>query len=158
NMSSPINLGRGVSVQIMFSPNTPRKFSRSNREMPSDMRHVFQLMASAKQVILFLAFDPGTNSILDEAGKILTRNPNLFVRGAVTSPQRVSRFAQALSGGGSPDQEGEEDQGNERNVMVVGDAGAPRSGSSGAPVDFRPVPAGALTRHDVFGSWERELA
>src|SRR5262249_47653700 len=82
-ISSPIDLGGGVSVEIMFSPNTPHKLSK-NPDTPNDMGRVFELMDEAKQAILFLAFDPGNNSILNEAGRMLKEKPDLFVRGALT--------------------------------------------------------------------------
>ena len=56
------------------------------------MKRVFDLIDGAKQAVLFLAFDPGNNSILDAAGKALAKNPDLFVRGALTSPQRAMQF------------------------------------------------------------------
>jgi len=41
------------------------------------MQRVFDLIDGAKQAVLFLAFDPGNNSILDAAGRALAKKPDL---------------------------------------------------------------------------------
>ena len=159
SISSPVDLGGGVFVEIMFSPNTPHKLSK-NPDTPNDMGRVFELMAGARQAILFLAFDPGNNSILDEAGKLLREKPDLFVRGALTSPQRAVKFSQALHAGASADVA--EDEGGaprKPHVTVVGEPGKPKKqGAPSAPIDYRAVPAEAVTAKDAFGAWEGELA
>jgi phosphatidylserine/phosphatidylglycerophosphate/cardiolipin synthase-like enzyme len=163
SIAKPIDLGGGVSVELMFSPNTPHKLSK-NPDTPNDMGRVFELMDGAKQAILFLAFDPGNNSILNEAGKMLKNNPDLFVRGALTSPQRATQFSESLHAGGSSDAADDDagDAGSAHKphgtVTVVGEAGEPKKkGAPTAPVDFRAVPAGAVTANDAFGKWEAEL-
>jgi phosphatidylserine/phosphatidylglycerophosphate/cardiolipin synthase-like enzyme len=160
SISNPIDLGGGVSVELMFSPNTPHKLSK-NPDTPNDMGRVFELMDGAKQAVLFLAFDPGNNSILDEAGKLLKRKPDLFVRGALTSPVRAVNFSEALHAGGAT--EAADDEGSSHaaagTVTVVGEPGKPKKkGAPSGPVDFRAVPAGAVTASDAFGAWEAELA
>jgi phosphatidylserine/phosphatidylglycerophosphate/cardiolipin synthase-like enzyme len=160
SISSPIDLGGGVTVESMFSPNTPHKLSK-NPDTPNDMGRVFELMDGAKQAVLFLAFDPGNNSILDEAGKLLKQKPDLFVRGALTSPQRAVKFSEALHAGGAT--EAADDEGSSHaaagTVTVVGESGQPKKrGAPAGPVDFRAVPAGAVTTNDAFGAWEAELA
>jgi PLD-like domain len=118
--------------------------------------------------VLFLAFDPGNNSILDAAGKALAKNPDLFVRGALTSAQRAGNFSEALHQGAGADHDGDvEPEGtghaadSDVTVTVVGEPGKPkRKGAklpSAAP-DFRAVPAGAVNAGDAFGAWEGELA
>jgi hypothetical protein len=109
---------------------------------------------------LFLAFDPGNNSILDEAGKLLKKKPDLFVRGALTSPQRAVNFSDALHAGGASDAAdvGEAPSRAPRGVTVVGESGKPKKKGAPGAVDFRAVPAGAVTPHDAFGAWEAELA
>jgi phosphatidylserine/phosphatidylglycerophosphate/cardiolipin synthase-like enzyme len=168
NDAKPIDLGNGVTIELMFSPNTKRKLSRPPKETPNDMKRVFDLIDGAKQAVLFLAFDPGNNSILDQAGKALARNPDLFVRGALTSAQRATNFSAALHSGGAADNDDEE-EGTPRTppgaVTVVGEPGKPKKKGasqleSAAPVkpDFRAVPAGAITSNDAFGAFEAELA
>ena len=160
SISSPIDLGGGVTVELMFSPNTPHKLSK-NPDTPNDMGRVFELMDGAKQAVLFLAFDPGNNSILDEAGKLLKEKPDLFVRGALTSPVRAVKFSEALHAGGATEAAGDEGSSHAAAgaVTVVGESGTPKKkGAPAGPVDFRAVPAGAVTPHDAFGAWEAELA
>jgi phosphatidylserine/phosphatidylglycerophosphate/cardiolipin synthase-like enzyme len=162
SISGPIDLGGGVTVEVMFSPNTPHKLSK-NPDTPNDMGRVFELMDGARQAILFLAFDPGNNSILNEAGKMLAKNPDLFVRGALTSPQRATQFSQSLHAGGASDAPPDGDHGSAHKphgtVTVVGEPGKPKKkGAPTTPVDFRAVPAGAVTATDAFGKWETELA
>jgi phosphatidylserine/phosphatidylglycerophosphate/cardiolipin synthase-like enzyme len=160
SISSPIDLGGGVTVELMFSPNTKGKLGK-NPDTPNDMGRVFELMDGAKQAVLFLAFDPGNNSILDEAGKLLKEKPDLLVRGALTSPVRAVKFSEVLHAGGAT--EAADDEGSSHaaadTVTVVGESGKPKKkGAPAGPVDFRAVPAGAVTPHDAFGAWEAELA
>src|SRR5262249_9154289 len=96
SIGTPIDLGNGVAIEPMFSPNTNHLLKSPPTEKPNDMERIFALIAGAKQAVLFLAFDPGNNSILDAAGRALASNPDLFVRGALTSSQRASNFSAAL--------------------------------------------------------------
>jgi phosphatidylserine/phosphatidylglycerophosphate/cardiolipin synthase-like enzyme len=151
SIGTPIALADGVTVEVMCSPNTNHVLASPPKETPNDMQRVFDLIEGAKQAVLFLAFDPGNNSILDAAGRALAKNPDLFVRGALTSPQRASNFAQALHDGNGPD----------AGVTVVGEPGKPKKQGAKQPAlqpDFRAVPAGAITKDDAFGAWETELA
>jgi phosphatidylserine/phosphatidylglycerophosphate/cardiolipin synthase-like enzyme len=162
SISKPIDLGGGVTVELMFSPNTSHPLTSPPKEVPNDMKRVFDLIDGAKQAVLFLAFDPGNNSILDAAGRKLAKNPDLFVRGALTSAQRASNFSAALHQGGHTDQADEEGQDGApaAHVTVVGEAGKPtKKGAKqpSLPPDVRSVPAGAVTPNDVFGAWEAEL-
>jgi phosphatidylserine/phosphatidylglycerophosphate/cardiolipin synthase-like enzyme len=155
-IKSPIKLAGGVTVEVMFSPNTEQTLRSPPKETPVDMKRVFDLIDGAKQAVLFLAFDPGNNSILDAAGRALARNPDLFVRGALTNAQRATNFSKALHQGGAADQTEGAPQGG---ITVVGEPGKPKK--KGAPVpgpDFRAVPAGAIDSKDAFGAWEAELA
>jgi phosphatidylserine/phosphatidylglycerophosphate/cardiolipin synthase-like enzyme len=160
-VASPIDLGGGVKVELMFSPNTPGKLAK-NPDKPNDMGRVFELMDGAKQAILFLAFDPGNNSILDEAGSLLRRKPDLFVRGALTNAQRATNFSQALHAGGSAEaDDGAAPAGHMRGagtVTVVGDKGQPKKQGEANDIDYRAIPAGAVTAKDASGGWEAELA
>ncbi|MGY4306443.1 phosphatidylserine/phosphatidylglycerophosphate/cardiolipin synthase-like enzyme [Bradyrhizobium sp. USDA 4369] len=152
-IQAPIDLGHGVIIEPMFSPNTPGKLGKT----PNDMGRVFDLMRSAKHAVLFLAFDPGNNSILDVAGQLLKDKPDLFVRGALTSPVRATNFSAALHSGGHSESGGEDDGGSDApEVKVVGEAGKPKKPGAQGSIDFRGVPAGAV--QDAFGKWEKELA
>src|SRR5262249_24822516 len=142
SISSPIDLGDGVTVELMFSPNTQHKLSK-NPQTPSDMGRVFELMEGAQHAILFLAFDPGNNSILGEAGKLLKQNPDLFVRGGLTSPQRAVQFRDALHAGGATEAADEEDGPSHApagEVTVVGESGKPKKKGEAGAIDFRAVP------------------
>jgi hypothetical protein len=108
--------------------------------------------------VLFLAFDPGNNSILDAAGRALAKNPDLFVRGALTNALRATNFSAALHQGGAADQD---DGGKDPGVTVVGEPGKPKKKGAKLPSakpDFRAVPAGAINANDAFGAWEAEMA
>jgi phosphatidylserine/phosphatidylglycerophosphate/cardiolipin synthase-like enzyme len=162
-IGKPIDLGGGVTVELMFSPNTNHVLRNPPKEVPNDMKRVFDLIEGAKHAVLFLAFDPGNNSILDAAGKALAKNPDLFVRGALTSAQRATNFSAALHQGGHADQDDEEGQGGASvaEVTVVGEPGKPKKKGAKQPglkPDSRAVPAGAVTPNDAFGAWEAELA
>ena len=163
SIAKPISLGNGVTVEVMFSPNTQHKLVSPPKETPNDMNRVFDLINGAKQAVLFLAFDPGNNSILDAAGRALAKNPDLFVRGALTSPQRALNFSEALHQGGATEQGDGADQaaGSDAKVTVVGEPGKPKKKGAklaSAKPDSRAVPAGAVTKDDAFGKWEAELA
>lgn len=163
SIARPISLGNGVTVEVMFSPNTQRKLVSPPKETPNDMNRVFDLINGARQAVLFLAFDPGNNSILDAAGRALAKNPDLFVRGALTSPQRALNFSEALHQGGATEQGDGADQaaGSDATVTVVGEPGKPKKKGAKLPSakpDSRAVPAGAVTKDDAFGLWEAELA
>jgi phosphatidylserine/phosphatidylglycerophosphate/cardiolipin synthase-like enzyme len=120
------------------------------------MERVFELIAGAQHAVLFLAFDPGNNSILDAAAKALAKNPDLFVRGALTSSQRASNFSEALHQGGETDQDG----GAHTGIAVVGEPGKPKKKGAKPKLkpDYRAIPAGSVTKNDAFGAWEAELA
>ena len=158
SIGSPIKLPDGVTVEVMFSPNTEHTLKSPPKEVPNDMKRVFDLIDGAKQAVLFLAFDPGNNSILDAAGRALAKNPDLFVRGALTNAQRATNFSAALHQGGAADQE---DGGKQPGVTVVGEPGKPKKKGAKLPsakADFRAVPAGAINATDAFGAWEAEMA
>ncbi len=127
------------------------------------MKRVFDLIDGARQAVLFLAFDPGNNSILDAAGRALAKNPDLFVRGALTSAQRANKFSEALHQGGGADagEEGQAASEPQPTIKVVGEPGKPKKKGAKLPSaqpDWRAVPAGAVTKDDAFGLWEAELA
>ncbi|NPV25405.1 phospholipase D-like domain-containing protein [Bradyrhizobium aeschynomenes] len=155
-IQKPVRLDHGVTIEPMFSPNTPGKLGKTPKA-PGDMSRVFELMDGAKHAVLFLAFDPGNNSILNKAGELLARKPDLFVRGALTSPVRATEFSKSLHAGGHSESgadDGAEDAAPE--VKVVGESGKPKKPGEKGSIDFRGVPAGAV--QDAFGKWEKELA
>ncbi|QQO12293.1 nuclease [Bradyrhizobium diazoefficiens] len=165
NAKQPIRLEDGkTTIELMFSPNTKKPLASPPKEVPNDVRRMFDLVNGAKQAVLFLAFDPGNNSILDAAGQALAKNPDLFVRGALTSTQRAGNFRDALNRG----KESEHGDGEDMHVAVIGEAGKPKKkGAKGAAKaaktkpssapDYRAIPAGSLTKNDAFGAWEGEL-
>ncbi|MGJ4999625.1 phospholipase D-like domain-containing protein [Bradyrhizobium sp. HKCCYLS3077] len=155
SITKPIDLGHGVTIEPMFSPNTPGKLGK-NPKTPNDMGRVFQLMDGAKHAVLFLAFDPGNNSILNKAGDLLAKKPDLFVRGALTSPVRATEFSKSLHAGGHSESGGDDAPDEAApEVKVVGERGTPKKPGDTGGIDFRAVPAGAV--QDAFGKWEREL-
>jgi len=155
-IKSPIDLGNGVTIEPLFSPNTKKTLASPPKEKPNDMQRLFDLVGAARQAVLFLAFDPGNNSILDAAGAALAANPNLFVRGALTSTQRASNFAEALHRG----DENQHGDGTGMHVAIIGEPGKPTKNGAKAQKlqpDYRSVPAGEVTKDDEFGDWEAEM-
>jgi len=140
-LAKPVPLDGGT-IQPLFAPSTHGALAKPPHERPADLEYLFGLIGSAKQAVLFLAFDPGNNSILDAAGAALRANPSLFVRGALTSPQRALNFAAALRGG---------DPVLSNDTALIGESGS-------AEPDYRVIPAGAVRSDDAFGAWEAELA
>jgi len=91
---------------VWFAPNTAR--ARQPRPgpdepRPPDLAQVFDLMSKAQHAILFLEFEPGTPSVVDQAANCLNANPRLFVRGAVTDPKAVGDFTTTLTHRGAGD-------------------------------------------------------
>ena len=90
----------GSTVTSWFSPNTPkaRGRSRANEARPPDMDEVAQLIAGAQHAVLFLAFYPGTPSIVNWVAEAQKANKDLFVRGCVTNPSTAEGFLYELQG------------------------------------------------------------
>ena len=89
----------GAKATVWFSPNTPHARSShpgSAEAIPPDLAEVFQLMENAQQAILFLEFQPGRPSVIDQAAKVANGRPDLFVRGAVTDPKAADEFNTTL--------------------------------------------------------------
>jgi phosphatidylserine/phosphatidylglycerophosphate/cardiolipin synthase-like enzyme len=154
SISVPIKLDDDVSIQVLFAPSTVDPLKSPPKEHPEDMEYVFKLIEGARHAVLFLAFDPGNNSILDATGRVLAKNPNLFVRGALTSTQRASNFAEALE-----KQKKQEPDEEEMHVSVIGEPGKPKKKDDAEKPepDYRSIPAGAISKDDVFGAWEAEM-
>ena len=83
NKERNANIG-STEISLWFSPNTKKKNKTANSPKPDDIDQVFQAMNGAKKSILFLAFQPGTPSIIEEAANIQIAKPDLFIRGAAT--------------------------------------------------------------------------
>jgi phosphatidylserine/phosphatidylglycerophosphate/cardiolipin synthase-like enzyme len=69
---------------------------KKDAPVPPDMAEVFQLMDDAKQQVLFLAFYPGFPSVISKVGEMNQTRNDLFIRGAVSSPQALPRDATQL--------------------------------------------------------------
>ena len=91
-----VALADGSSVRVYFSPNTRQKTKSSGAATPVDLQEVFDRIAAAKQAVLFLAFEPGSPSIIDAIAKAQAANPRLFVRGAVTDPKASGDYTTQL--------------------------------------------------------------
>jgi len=85
-----------TKISLWFSPNTKAKNKTTNSPMPDDIAQVFQAMNAATKSILFLAFQPGTPSIIEEASNIQIANPDLFIRGAATDLNAVESSSVTL--------------------------------------------------------------
>nr|WP_315203243.1 phospholipase D-like domain-containing protein [uncultured Flavobacterium sp.] len=79
-----------AKVDIWFSPNTKAENKTPTSPAPEDLKSVFSLMNGAQKSILFLAFQPGNPSIIEQAANIQINNPNLFIRGAATDLESVN--------------------------------------------------------------------
>ncbi|MGY4478724.1 phospholipase D-like domain-containing protein [Bradyrhizobium sp. USDA 3364] len=130
------------TVDLWFSPNTPhRRASKPgpNEATPPDMQMVFDAIAGAKQAIVFLAFEPGSPSIVGAIADALKAKPSLFVRGAVTALAASGDFAVGITGG-------------------AGTKPAKRQkGDPPLPEDYRVIHTRGVTKSDAFGQWEAEL-
>ncbi|WP_231502019.1 phospholipase D-like domain-containing protein [Herbaspirillum sp. RV1423] len=90
----------GATVASWFSPNTakPRGRSRADEPRPPDMEALAALIAGAQHAVLFLAFYPGTPSIVNWVAQAQKANKALFVRGCVTNPSTAAGFLYELQG------------------------------------------------------------
>ena len=149
-IKQPLSLEDGsATIQMLFSPNTDKSIASPPREDPADVNLLFDLIKAAKQAVLFLAFEPGKNSILDAAGEALHAKPSLFVRGALTSASNAMNFKAALDGSDDTAPEG---RGRRPRVATIGENPQGR-----AQPDFRVIPATQVNKGDAFGAWEAEL-
>ncbi|RFB76311.1 phospholipase D-like domain-containing protein [Methylovirgula sp. 4M-Z18] len=131
------------TVDLWFSPNTPHARGKSrgaNEATPPDLQMVFDAIAQAQQAILFLAFEPGSPSIIDAIADALKAKPRLFVRGAVTAAGAAGDFYTAVNGG-DPSAKPAKRQ----------------KGDPPLPEDYRVIHTRGVTAQDAFGQWEAEL-
>jgi phosphatidylserine/phosphatidylglycerophosphate/cardiolipin synthase-like enzyme len=140
----PIELEDGSgTVELWFSPNTPRQRGKQHGDAetcPPDLSEVFDAISKAQQAVLFLAFEPGTPSIVDAIAKAQKALPNLFVRGAVTAPAAANEFYVGINDGGASQPQQKR-----------------QKGDPPLPEDFRVVHASGVSAQDQFGLWEKEL-
>nr|WP_294553383.1 phospholipase D-like domain-containing protein [uncultured Rhodopila sp.] len=138
----PLEDGSGT-VDLWFSPNTPKARGKTHGDgeaVPPDLAEVFDIIGKAQQAILFLAFQPGSPSIIDAVAEALKARPNLFVRGAVTASQASGEFYTAIHGGGAGDKPAKH-----------------QKGDPPLPEDYRVIHTGGVNKDDAFGQWEAEL-
>lgn len=127
------------SVDIWFSPNTPaaRSKNKGNEACPPDLTEVFSIIAGAQQAILFLAFQPGSPSIVDKIAEVERAKPNLFIRGALTDANAANRFYVGIKGEVPPPHQKR------------------AKGAPPLPQDYRVISANGVK--DNIGLWEKEL-
>jgi phosphatidylserine/phosphatidylglycerophosphate/cardiolipin synthase-like enzyme len=128
------------TVDLWFSPNTPKMRGKKGigEATPPDLQEVFNLIAAAKQAILFVVFEPGNPSIIDAIAKAQDANPALFVRGTVTVAKAAEEFAVAIKSDAAGDNSDVKLPANQK-----------------IPIDYRVIPA--LGVSDPIGVWEKEL-
>jgi phosphatidylserine/phosphatidylglycerophosphate/cardiolipin synthase-like enzyme len=139
-----LNLDKGTSdaatLTSYFSPNTPKQRSKARGKteaFPVDLKDLSDRVMAAKNAVLFLAFIPGTPSIIDFAAAAQKANKDLFVRGCVTSPDAAGEFYYDLKGTSPPKKQ--------KGIK-----------SPAAPQDARVIAATALDE-TVPKGWQKEL-
>ena len=150
----PVELEDGSgTIDLWFSPNTPKaRASKPGKgeAVPPDLDELFGIIAKAQQAVLFLAFEPGSPSIVNAIAEALKARPSLFVRGAVTAPAASGGFYTAIHGGssGGAPLTGKRHPSGQK----VGDADKPA-----LTEDYRVISAKGVTAGDAFGQWQKEL-
>ena len=137
----PLEDGSG-EVDLWFSPNTEHARSSKagkDEETPPDLAEVFDIIAKARQAIVFLAFEPGRPSIVDAIAEAQKANPALFIRGAVTAADSAGEYMTAISSDGDAEPHKH------------------HKGDPPVPEDYRVIHARGVTKSDAFGQWEAEL-
>lgn len=99
-----VDLGGGSSATCWFSPNMPGKQQPPSKASlasgtaaapPPDAAALFEAIRKADSLILFAVFLPsqgGTNSIIEEAIAMGTKDPTLTVIGAISDRQAMWQF------------------------------------------------------------------
>jgi len=99
--SSPAKLNNGKpTVDLWYSPNTPKTGTPQNRTVPPDLEFVFALMKHAKDAIFFLVFNPGrtdaegedVNTVVSAGIDFGRLDPKLTVFGAISDPTALPGF------------------------------------------------------------------
>ena len=116
-------------MHVWLSPNTAAKTKNADKT-PPDLAEVFALIQGARQGILFLAFNAGAPSFMeqvhDKSVQMQAANVPFYVRGAVTDPSPLGQFSTFIT---------------KRNATAAPDVLV--SGVAGVP--------------DDFGYWEKEM-
>jgi phosphatidylserine/phosphatidylglycerophosphate/cardiolipin synthase-like enzyme len=98
----------GGQVAVWFSPNTKARINTGTPAapkvppIPPDMAVVADLMANAKQAVLFLAFQPGqagnarSMTFLTQLAAVARDKPELLIRGAVSDAPLAAQFNKAI--------------------------------------------------------------
>ncbi|MDX6611296.1 MAG: hypothetical protein QOD75_482 [Blastocatellia bacterium] len=106
----PFELNEGSTVSTWYSPNAASLLRSGKKakppETPVDMTVVYDILAKAKQSVLFLAFMPGAaNSagsfhFLKELANVAVAKPGLFIRGAVSDPGLTTEYDRTILNSG----------------------------------------------------------
>jgi phosphatidylserine/phosphatidylglycerophosphate/cardiolipin synthase-like enzyme len=130
-----------------FSPCTPKPRSKSKTKAevePVDMKDLETRILNAQHAVLFLAFIPGSPSVVDFAARAQKKNKDLFVRGCVTSPDAAGLFYYDLKG-------------ITPSKPVKPAKGEPKAPKAPVKEDPRVISAQALTAADAPTGWVAEL-
>jgi phosphatidylserine/phosphatidylglycerophosphate/cardiolipin synthase-like enzyme len=99
-----VDFGGGASAECWFSPNIPGKSQPPSKAVassptapppPPDVAALYEVIRKAESLILFAVFLPsqgGTNSIVEEAIAMGTKDPTLTVVGAISDRQAMWQF------------------------------------------------------------------
>lgn len=145
----PLDTGASEASTLTsyFSPNTPKQRAKkhTSEAEPIDMKDLESRIMAARSAVLFLAFIPGSPSIVSFAAEAQRANKNLFVRGCVTSPDASGLFYYQLRGSSPP-----------KSTKSAGGSGSKKKK---APLkeDPRVIAAKALTKADAPTGWVEEL-
>ncbi len=122
------SLGGTRAMKVWFSPNTDHQ-NKSDKEVPADMKEAFDIIDGAKSMVLFLLFNPGQPSILDEIRTAEAaaegRGKVLYIRGAISDANTAGEATVGVYNRSA----------KRANRVITGVAGVP----------------------DDFGYWEQEL-
>jgi hypothetical protein len=98
--------GNRTSVEVWYSPNTPKVGTPQTRTVPPDLAVVFDLMKKAKDAIFFLVFNPGRsdpngddiNTVVSAGIELGRLDPKLLVSGAISDPTAVPGYVAPQKG------------------------------------------------------------
>ena len=135
-----LDLGADGQFASWFSPNTPKSRGKNTKteKRPPDMADVVARIDKAKHAILFLAFYPGTPSVVQWAAAAQKKSKELFVRGCLTNRGSASSFYYELRGMTPP-------------KKVKGKKNPP------AKQDARVIAADALDHKTIPDGWQKEI-